>query len=244
MTSFQGSAKFTQIGIFGLKVYHLAALIPIAFCPTQIYCKDSCIQGCKMVYLYYPPPSWYILVGLGIDNVGTFIAIWYILWSFGKLYVCWFILWSLLYIFVRFGMLYQEQSGNPALLVEGRPILVPVFESRAKFDPSDHAAFAGRKTRHPLAEKNGRRYFIVCANFFLLYQIVYFLPPWAFLGKRTALIFLCFMYAGFAAIDNVGSKEKLLGKNLTKKKIVFVFVRLTMFDNFLCLENNMLSCTF
>jgi hypothetical protein len=33
-----------------------------------------------------------------------FMAIWYILW----------ILWSFWYILYRFGMLYQEKSGNPA----------------------------------------------------------------------------------------------------------------------------------
>jgi hypothetical protein len=39
----------------------------------------------------YLPTSWQFLY---------FVAIWYILWSFGT-------------IFSRFGMLYQEKSGNP-----------------------------------------------------------------------------------------------------------------------------------
>jgi hypothetical protein len=39
------------------------------------------------------------------------MAIWYILWSFGNSVVIW-------YIFQRFGILYQEKSGNPGALHE------------------------------------------------------------------------------------------------------------------------------
>jgi hypothetical protein len=68
---------------------------------------------------------------------GIFMAIWYfyghleyftvilyILWPFGifcghlvHFVVIWYILRSFWYIFPRFGMLYQEKSGNPALQV-------------------------------------------------------------------------------------------------------------------------------
>jgi hypothetical protein len=37
------------------------------------------------------------------------VVVWYILWSFGIFVVAWF-------IFPRFGMLYQEKSGNPVAL--------------------------------------------------------------------------------------------------------------------------------
>jgi hypothetical protein len=61
---------------------------------------------------------WYILWPLGL--------FWYILWPFGIFYghlvyifyghLVYF--WSIWYIFSRFGMLYQEKSGNPARAVE------------------------------------------------------------------------------------------------------------------------------
>jgi hypothetical protein len=51
--------------------------------------------------------------GLEMENVGIFYghlecnsAIWYMLWPFGKLVIIW-------YISPRFGILYQEKSGNP-----------------------------------------------------------------------------------------------------------------------------------
>jgi hypothetical protein len=42
-----------------------------------------------------------------------FMAIWYILWQFGIFdgYLVYFV--KIWYIFSRFGMLYQEKSGNP-----------------------------------------------------------------------------------------------------------------------------------
>jgi hypothetical protein len=58
------------------------------------------------MFAYQKFRFWYIFEGLEVENCGTlnnhseyFTATWYILWSFG--------------IFYRFGMLYQEQSGNP-----------------------------------------------------------------------------------------------------------------------------------
>jgi hypothetical protein len=56
-----------------------------------------------------------ILKSLGIENVGIvnghleyLTSIWNILGTFGKFVVIW-------YIIPRFGMLYQEKSGNPGL---------------------------------------------------------------------------------------------------------------------------------
>jgi hypothetical protein len=71
---------------------------------------------------------WYILWPSGIfcGHLVYFEAIWYILWYFGIFYgilayfkVFWYILWyfgifyGIFVYFSRFGMLYQEQSGNP-----------------------------------------------------------------------------------------------------------------------------------
>jgi hypothetical protein len=51
--------------------------------------------------------------GRGMEKVGIFYcyleyitAIWYMLWPFGNLPTIW-------YIFPRFGILYQENAGNP-----------------------------------------------------------------------------------------------------------------------------------
>jgi hypothetical protein len=46
-------------------------------------------------------------VGIFYVHLVNFPAIWHILWLFGIFYPVW-------YIFTRFGMLYQEKSGNPA----------------------------------------------------------------------------------------------------------------------------------
>jgi hypothetical protein len=66
------------------------------------------------LFLYQKSQLGYILEGLGIDNVGIFYdhleyftAVRYNLWQFGI--VC-----SYLVHFSRFGILYQENSGNPA----------------------------------------------------------------------------------------------------------------------------------
>jgi hypothetical protein len=62
------------------------------------------------------------LKGFGKENVGIFYAhleyitaIWYILWSFGYFVVIWFIL-------PRFGILWDEKSGNPG---SGKRIELP-----------------------------------------------------------------------------------------------------------------------
>jgi hypothetical protein len=61
--------------------------------------------------------------GILYGHLIYFMAIWYIMWPFGlfcgHLVYCvanWYILWLLHVYFLRFGMLYQEKSGNPALL--------------------------------------------------------------------------------------------------------------------------------
>jgi hypothetical protein len=54
-----------------------------------------------------------IFKGLSMDDVGIFNGHWYILRPFDILdghLVYFVVIW---YIFTRFGMLYQEKSGNP-----------------------------------------------------------------------------------------------------------------------------------
>jgi hypothetical protein len=55
----------------------------------------------------------YIFDGPGMENVGmicghleNITAIWYMSWPLGNFVVIW-------YIFPRFGILYQDKSGNP-----------------------------------------------------------------------------------------------------------------------------------
>jgi hypothetical protein len=45
----------------------------------------------------------------------NFIAVWYILWSFGIFKAVWGILWLFGRFYGHFGMLCQEKSGNPVL---------------------------------------------------------------------------------------------------------------------------------
>jgi hypothetical protein len=59
--------------------------------------------------------------GLGMENVSSFygyleyiIAMWYVLGPFDNLLIIW-------YIFPRFGMLFQEQSGTPDALAFSCP---------------------------------------------------------------------------------------------------------------------------
>jgi hypothetical protein len=47
-------------------------------------------------------------VGVFYGHLEYFMAIWYTLWSFGHVVIIW-------YIFHRFGILCQENSGNPAV---------------------------------------------------------------------------------------------------------------------------------
>jgi hypothetical protein len=51
-------------------------------------------------------PIWVTLVGIFMSICYIFTAIWYTLWPFG------IFIGDLIY-FSRFGMLYQEKSGNP-----------------------------------------------------------------------------------------------------------------------------------
>jgi hypothetical protein len=57
---------------------------------------------------------WSILEGLRMENAGIFYGhleyftiIWYLLWPLGNVVVIW-------YIFPRFGILCQDESGSPA----------------------------------------------------------------------------------------------------------------------------------
>jgi hypothetical protein len=56
------------------------------------------------------------------EHCAYFIAIWYILWSFGIFYghLVYFV--AFLVHFSRFGMLHQEKSGNPAYNAKNVPI--------------------------------------------------------------------------------------------------------------------------
>jgi hypothetical protein len=56
---------------------------------------QTCLrQGCQMVYFKIKKSHFgYILKGLGMENVVCFTAIWYNLWSFGKLMAIWYNLW-------------------------------------------------------------------------------------------------------------------------------------------------------
>jgi hypothetical protein len=76
--------------------------------------KASVNQGCQMAYFQTKNPDlgkfWRVLQS---KMLVYFMAIWYILWSFG---ICcgnlvYFI--EIWFIFPRFVMLYQEKSGNP-----------------------------------------------------------------------------------------------------------------------------------
>jgi hypothetical protein len=58
-------------------------------------------------------PIWDILVGLGMKTVGLFYSP-FEYPTFGILYRHFAILWSFGTVFQRFGMLYQDKSGNPA----------------------------------------------------------------------------------------------------------------------------------
>jgi hypothetical protein len=96
-------------------------------------------QGCQMVSFQTKYSQYgYILEDLGMENVviysgrlAYFTTNGYILWAFGNFVVIW-------YFFRRFGILYQEQSGNPGfeLMVQLGPDCLPSFVSAAlKFLP-------------------------------------------------------------------------------------------------------------
>jgi hypothetical protein len=90
--SLQDTPKFIQIGIFVFKIYRLATLVNI-----RSNIKNDLFQHvCNGRF-------WYILWPFGL-----FTAIWHILLPLG-------IVHGHLVYFSRFGMKYQEKSGNPAL---------------------------------------------------------------------------------------------------------------------------------
>jgi hypothetical protein len=53
------------------------------------------------------------LEGLNMEDVGIFMTIWSILLPFGNIPTIRDITYMFLVYFARFGMLYQENSGNP-----------------------------------------------------------------------------------------------------------------------------------
>jgi hypothetical protein len=50
------------------------------------------------------------VVGKSYGHWGDILAIWYSLWPFGNSVVFW-------YIFHRFGIFYQQQSGSPVPMI-------------------------------------------------------------------------------------------------------------------------------
>jgi hypothetical protein len=80
---------------------------------------------CRVARWYIFKPKIPILAGFGMEKVGIFYdhleyirAIWYILWSFGKLEAIW-------YLFPRFGILRQEKSGSPGAAIESIGVYAP-----------------------------------------------------------------------------------------------------------------------
>jgi hypothetical protein len=85
--------------------------------------KRSSEQGCQMIYF---PTKIPILVKFGGSFNGK---CWSILWPFGLFYSHLVYCMAIWYIFFRFGVLYQEKSGNPAS--EGRRELEKKLSERA-----------------------------------------------------------------------------------------------------------------
>jgi hypothetical protein len=72
--------------------------------------KTGFEQGCQMVCFQTKNPNlgkfWRENAGIFYCHLEYCTVIWYILWPFGKVVVIW-------YLFLRFGILCQEKSGNP-----------------------------------------------------------------------------------------------------------------------------------
>jgi hypothetical protein len=97
--------KFTQIGIFGLKIHVFSGN------PASVHSKPLLIhqkQGCQMAFFKPFKFCWRVL-----DDVGIFYGYLIILRPIGKFkgnLLHFVVIW---YIFPHFGVLYQEKSGNP-----------------------------------------------------------------------------------------------------------------------------------
>jgi hypothetical protein len=72
--------------------------------------RTSVATESRVARLYILKPKIPIWVNIGGSCSGTR---WYMLWSFGQFsgYLVYFV--AIWYIFPRFGILYQEKSGNP-----------------------------------------------------------------------------------------------------------------------------------
>jgi hypothetical protein len=102
------------MGIFGMKINHLATLLCSymrLYSAVAFACRH---QGCQMVYFQTKNPklgkSWRFLQS---KVLLYFMAIWPTLGLFGNLMAIWYNLWKVGGFFPRSGMLYQEKSGNP-----------------------------------------------------------------------------------------------------------------------------------
>jgi hypothetical protein len=95
-------------------MYHLATLLP-----TRAQFLLGCIRSTGVARWHIFKPNW---VNLEWSCNGRW---WYILCPFGQCSAISYILWPVvifygyLLIFSRFGMLYHEKSGNPALHTAG-----------------------------------------------------------------------------------------------------------------------------
>jgi hypothetical protein len=56
---------------------------------------------------------WIVLKGIRQENVEIFFAIWNILQTFGYFMTIWYSYCSFFGAFFRFGIMYQDKSGNP-----------------------------------------------------------------------------------------------------------------------------------
>jgi hypothetical protein len=112
---------------------HHYLVVPVALAPIrnmQFHLPISVRRGCPFDLVYFVF-HWFIFTRFGIfcghlvyfaaiwyicGHLVHFAAIWYILRPFGI--VCGHLVYFVVhwYIFARFGMLYEEKSGNPAPL--------------------------------------------------------------------------------------------------------------------------------
>jgi hypothetical protein len=102
----QDPPKFTQIGIFGLKIYHLAILHHMSIKKFHSYGGETFTfnrndRGCQIKTKI---PIW---EGLVVEAVGIFYS------HLVNFPAIWYILWPIDIFFPRVGILHQEKSGNP-----------------------------------------------------------------------------------------------------------------------------------
>jgi hypothetical protein len=114
----------TQIGIFGLKIYHLATLLSFGRKVFEqivwVFCKSGLPDG---IFSNRKSQFGEILLDPALEDVSLFYgyfvcftAMRYILWPFGIFY-------GYLVYFSLFGMLYQEKTGRTAVCKYGRKFI-------------------------------------------------------------------------------------------------------------------------